>query len=443
MYNHAGSGPDGIVCGLSNATSSSPGASRKGLSLPLLIAADLARRGFRVSAESASTSTGPDERRLRLIDDAPDFILVLTTGDLDGCGDPADSMRREIARALETNRNIVRVTVSPAVSSIDSPFPPGLEALAASQTITYDPARGKESLALLSHRLSSDAAVDERGVMRRARRIFAAAALAIVAILAIEGVPVLLRNLAGGPEARPLPPLAVYWSIFGQRQGPDGWSAFAVAEGSPVVAGDQVRLVFSPSADGCAYVLARDARKDVSVLFPTQALRAASRVRAGERYSAPVETDWLTVEEGAGLEAIYLFASYNPIENLEELVEERDGRFPSRPALPWWRRPSRGCSTDGTAPRPDAFSRGAAGQSWAASASDRGPPFSRRRCPTAPSSPTGRRSSRASSVPWWRSRSAPGDHDRVGPSTLGTGGLSHNRPDARWFQDFRSWARRA
>ena len=301
--------------------------------MPLLIAADLARRGFRVSAESASTSTGPDERRLRLIDDAPDFILVLTTGDLDGCGDPADSMRREIARALETNRNIVRVTVSPAVSSIDSPFPPGLEALAASQTITYDPARGKESLALLSHRLSSDAAVDERGVMRRARRIFAAAALAIVAILAIEGVPVLLRNLAGGPEARPLPPLAVYWSIFGQRQGPDGWSAFAVAEGSPVVAGDQVRLVFSPSADGCAYVLARDARKDVSVLFPTQALRAASRVRAGERYSAPVETDWLTVEEGAGLEAIYLFASYDPIENLEELVEERDGRSPQQARL--------------------------------------------------------------------------------------------------------------
>ena len=46
-------------------------------------------------------------------------------------------------------------------------------------------------------------------------------------------------------------------------------------------AGDRLRVLVSPSADGYAYVLARNTLGEVSVLFPAAAMRGASRVRAG------------------------------------------------------------------------------------------------------------------------------------------------------------------
>ena len=60
----------------------------------------------------------------------------------------------------------------------------------------------------------------------------------------------------------------------------------------------------------------------MSVLFPADTLRGASRVRAGRAYQAPVESGWMTVDREAGIDTIYVFAGYDLLQNLEELVEE-------------------------------------------------------------------------------------------------------------------------
>jgi hypothetical protein len=51
-------------------------------------------------------------------------------------------------------------------------------------------------------------------------------------------------------------------------------------------------------------------------------MKGASRVRAGRTYRAPVESGWLTVDPQAGIDTIYVFAGYDLLQNLEELVEE-------------------------------------------------------------------------------------------------------------------------
>jgi hypothetical protein len=178
--------------------------------------------------------------------------------------------------------------------------------------------------------LSSDAAVDERRLMRQAKRVVVTVGLAILAVTGIEIARALPRMLSRPIDTRPLPPLTLYWSGFGQRLDNGRWVEFTLQDGSPVFSGDQFRLAFSPSADGFAYVLTRDLRGEISVLFPALAIEADSRVRAGEVYEAPVDTGWFTLDEQAGLHTIYVLASYEPIENLEELIGEPGGAMNSQ-----------------------------------------------------------------------------------------------------------------
>jgi hypothetical protein len=48
-----------------------------------------------------------DERLLKAIESAPDFVVILTPGSLDACNEPDDWLRLELAHAIQLDRNIV------------------------------------------------------------------------------------------------------------------------------------------------------------------------------------------------------------------------------------------------------------------------------------------------------------------------------------------------
>jgi hypothetical protein len=102
------------------------------------------------------------------------------------------------------------------------------------------------------------------------------------------------------------------------------WAAFPVTDGSAVAAGDRIRLAFSTGSDGYAYVVARNAKGALTLLFPGATVRGASRVRAGSIQQAPPGDQWFTVDAASGPAAIYLLAGHDPLENLEELAEDTD-----------------------------------------------------------------------------------------------------------------------
>lgn len=296
----------------------------RGHGLAHTVAAGLTRLGFRVFVGNRVPGAAPDEQRLRLIEDIPDFVLLSSpdAGD-EGARDP-DPLRIEIAHAFETGRNVL-VMADPGHSDpLADARPPGVPPLPPWQRIAYNSGRGRESIALLGHRLLSSSDIEDRRLMRTAKQAFIAAGLVFLAVIAIKAVPALIDLWTRPTPKPPLPPFSIYSCTFGQRLEADRWAAFTPGDGSAVSSGDQVRLVFTPSADGFAYVVSKDVRGDVSVLYPAVTVRGASRVRAGTVYEVPAGGSWLPVDEQAGLDTIYLLAGYEPLENVEELVEESD-----------------------------------------------------------------------------------------------------------------------
>ncbi len=294
-----------------------------GRALAELVKAGLSRRGFHVIPWDEDAGAESMARRLKLIEEAPDFVLVLSPGDLDERTGPSDPMRQELARALETGRIIVPV-IAPGFGRYPvRALPADIARIGRYPAIAYDPSNSPETVARVSHALSSDTTVDDRRLMRFARRAFIAAGVFVAGILIVEIALTVPKMLARKTEPPPVPPMSLYWSSFAERPHEGGWTEFELRDGASVASGDQVRLVFSPSADGFAYVLAKNLRGEVHVLFPSHELRGAARVAPGRVYEAPGNAGWLTVDAREGLAALYIVASYDPIENLEELAEEQ------------------------------------------------------------------------------------------------------------------------
>ena len=251
------------------------------------MSAALTRRGFRVFLEDRPAGQAAHEGRLRLIEEIPDFVLLVAPDAPGWLTDEPRTARNEIARALATGRNVVRVLLPGEARLPPRDLPPDLVALSKSEAVTYDPMRPLESAATLAHHLSSDGTVDDRRLMRRAKWLFCAAALILLGGIALQEIPALLQRWSRPTLLSPVPRFALYWAGVGQRAGGGRASAFPLAEETAVTASDRLRLMFSTTADGFAYVVRRNARGEVSVLFPTDALRGASHVKAGEAVFRP------------------------------------------------------------------------------------------------------------------------------------------------------------
>jgi hypothetical protein len=291
-----------------------------GTALADRLATTLTRRGFRVRL--GGRQAGPaDERLLKTIEEAADFVLLLGPGTLDpALADEHDRLRLELAHAFRTDRNVIPVLIKGCALPEAGALPADLAMLGNCHPVAYDPAKSVESIARVAHRLTSHATLDDRKSNRQAKSLAWLVAVFVLAVMAVGGYRTWKEWQKPVLDVRPLPPFVVYWTAFGQRLDNGRWVEFPVQDRSPMSAGDQFRLVFAPSADGYAYVVSRDTRGQVTVLFPSKMFGAASRVKAGQTCEAPVGSGWS--DAGAGLDAVYIVASYDPMENLEALVEE-------------------------------------------------------------------------------------------------------------------------
>jgi hypothetical protein len=91
----------------------------EGGSIARLLKEALEKRGKSVFLDVDDLGSGHfNEALLKYIENAPNFIVVLTPGSLDRCRHPDDWLRREITHAIETGRNIIPVMIESFV------FPP-------------------------------------------------------------------------------------------------------------------------------------------------------------------------------------------------------------------------------------------------------------------------------------------------------------------------------
>jgi hypothetical protein len=286
------------------------------------VAGGLTRLGFRVVVAGRGPGAASGAGRLAAIEQAPDFVLLSSPAPAGPPGVGPDPRAADLAHAFKTRRNILVLADPADADPLAAAEPPGRPTLAAWQRIAYDPARQRESIALVGHRLLTSSDVDDRRLMRRVKRAFIALGLVLAIAVASRAVPLAVRWWNRPTAPPPLPRFTLYWAAAGQRMQGGQWTAFPITDGSAVAGGDRLSLMFSTGSDGYAYVVIRDAQGGVSVLYPGATVRGASRVRAGNVYQAPGEGRWFTVDERAGIAAIYLVAGHDPLENLEELAEE-------------------------------------------------------------------------------------------------------------------------
>jgi hypothetical protein len=292
------------------------------------LADGLSRLGFVVCLQDRG-SGGPEAARVQAIEDAPDFLLVLTDEALATVHDERDPVRVETAHALRHGRVVVPVCLPGVVVPPAERLPADIEGIAVRTPMMYDPERRAASLALVSHSLSSDPEVEDRKVMRRARHAAMLAGFIVIAAAASFVVPTIYRAVTAPQPLPPLAPFAVSWAGIVQRTQGERVETLDLEDGLEVMAGDRVKLIFSPGATGVAYVLARSAGGDVTVLYPPHMMRGASGVTAGRTYEAPAARNGLLVGDAAGPDTIVLIVGYDPMENLEELCEEADARAPA------------------------------------------------------------------------------------------------------------------
>ena len=294
-----------------------------GTELARFVSAALTERRFHVVDERRLTGTLPDEERLKLIEQAPDFVLLLTPGCLDSAQGASARLLEEITHAFKTERNIVPVFAPGFDGQSLAQMQADLPSLLKREPVAFNPDNTTESIARIAHMLASDTTVAERRDLGRAKWLLSAVTVGLVAVFVITTVQLILRMRPRFVEPPPLPPLALLWTGFGQRLEAGRWVEFPVQENTEVLPGDQIRLAFRLNGDGHAYVLSRNLRNEITVLFPFLAIYPKSEVLASLVYDAPVETGWLTVDEADGLRALYIVGSYDPIDNLESMVEER------------------------------------------------------------------------------------------------------------------------
>lgn len=279
----------------------------------------LSRAGFHVFFDPEGEKTLGE--RLALAGSVSDFVVFLPPAGFVLPGGSRD-WEAEAATALGAGRNVVRVSL--AGERAWTPVASGLDgaAFARLQSLTYDPDRLAESLSLIQHCLSTDTIVNDRRLSRRWQRWFAFAGALVLLGFSAQTIPLLIEAWNRPRPPPPVAPFVLYWSGFAEREVAGVTEEFPLVPGAEIRPGDRLRVAFSPSADGFAYVVAKDGRGRVVVLFPGETIKAASRVKAGQSYSAPVPGGWLTVDADAGLDTLYVFGSYDPLQNLEELVEE-------------------------------------------------------------------------------------------------------------------------
>jgi hypothetical protein len=110
-----------------------------------------------------------DEELLRRIEEAPNFILILSRASLDRCANKSDWLKREIMHALRTGRNIIPVLTdnfSFPSEEVWSLLPPEMHVVPSLNGVTYSHIYQDSALRKIASFMKTDIGAHEDGVFR-------------------------------------------------------------------------------------------------------------------------------------------------------------------------------------------------------------------------------------------------------------------------------------
>lgn len=121
-----------------------------GADLAHLLRIALERRGHTVFLDVRELRAGPfDTALLRNIEAIPNFVVLLTPGCLDRCGEQGDWFRREVAHALASGRRVIPVRREGFSPPPESDLPDDMARVVRQQWVTFSNEFSDEAVARL------------------------------------------------------------------------------------------------------------------------------------------------------------------------------------------------------------------------------------------------------------------------------------------------------
>ena len=100
-----------------------------------------------------------------------------------------------------------------------------------------------------------------------------------------------------------------------------------IKEGDTLYSNDYCRIQFELDRDAYTYVVLQDPEGRLNQLYPDPAAAVPQKLKANTRYIVPAgEDQWFTLDTNVGTEAVFLVASYRPLDNVREMLKTMQGR---------------------------------------------------------------------------------------------------------------------
>jgi len=94
--------------------------------------------------------------------------------------------------------------------------------------------------------------------------------------------------------------------------------------------GDYMKMVVELKSPCFVYVVYRDAKDAISILYPYDTKQFAGEFDQGKNYFIPAGRTWFQLDDTKGKERIYLIASNEKLTDLEKLIVDYENAIPVR-----------------------------------------------------------------------------------------------------------------
>lgn len=95
-----------------------------------------------------------------------------------------------------------------------------------------------------------------------------------------------------------------------------------VKDGGVLHSGDMFRIKFELQEEAYVYLLALDSLGNIVRIFPKKDTATPVKVKPNETYVVPKEDEWLQLDNNTGQETLYLLASPETIEDIDQRIDQ-------------------------------------------------------------------------------------------------------------------------
>lgn len=95
-----------------------------------------------------------------------------------------------------------------------------------------------------------------------------------------------------------------------------------VQDGGVLHSGDMFRIKFELQEEAYVYLLSLDSLGNLTRLLPGKDIELPTKIKPHETHIIPKEDEWLRLDDNTGQETLYLLASAEPIDDIDQRIDQ-------------------------------------------------------------------------------------------------------------------------